>query len=457
MACSNDATAAGIAEPLLHPRERGAVERCLAEEAHRRGLVGGPRQRTGRIVEAVLGLRDPAEHRLGVHDPPRVAVGARMPTASVASRVAVAVSPTISDPNAESSRLPAICHSSSARAVRRQAGRAAREHHVGPSLLDGQEGLVTVHVRDEHLVVQRRRDLAGSVEVRLGEYDVAGRRLEPSGKEKPVAKSRAGDVVGRALRTRAAPAVPSPRTTQVQPNPFAMRTPRSGSCAAHHANATSTLARSARAIARHSGCRSVRTCSSHQSASLGVPLGVRGVGHVGLTGLTQPLGGVRLDAVEQPVAHRTALGALDADQRAVDQPADRVEHGARRDVQRRQHVLGRIQRGARRRSTTTPTGPAGRRGTTARSSTRSRRPAHAVVPGAGWSGRAAARTGHRADGRCRAPTATAPATPRARSPEAARPASGTPPRRPRSASSSSTSCRRISRARRVNSVTSRRA
>ena len=49
------------------------MQGSLAEEPHRRGLVGGSGESAGSVVEAVLGLCDPAEHRLGMHHPPRVA------------------------------------------------------------------------------------------------------------------------------------------------------------------------------------------------------------------------------------------------------------------------------------------------------------------------------------------------------------------------------------------------
>ena len=56
--------------------------------------------------------------------------------------------------------------------------------------------------------------------------------------------------------------------------------------------------------------------------------------------------GVRADAVQQSVADLAAVGAVDADQRPVDEPAHRVQRRRRRHAQRRQHVLDRIQGGA---------------------------------------------------------------------------------------------------------------
>ena len=61
-----------------------------------------------------------------------------------------------------------------------------------------------------------------------------------------------------AAKIRCAPLL-SPRTTQAHPNPLTMPSASSGSCAALQANAASMLARSARAKARYSACRLLRT------------------------------------------------------------------------------------------------------------------------------------------------------------------------------------------------------
>ena len=48
------------------------MQRGLAEEAHPGGFLGGALKCSSSIVEAVLGLGDATEHRLGVHQPPGV-------------------------------------------------------------------------------------------------------------------------------------------------------------------------------------------------------------------------------------------------------------------------------------------------------------------------------------------------------------------------------------------------
>ena len=58
---------------------------------------------------------------------------------------------------------------------------------------------------------------------------------------------------------------------------------------------------------------------------LAEPGRVRTPGDLGRPTLPQPLGAEVPDAVEQPVAHLAAGRDVEADQRAVDQPADHVD------------------------------------------------------------------------------------------------------------------------------------
>ena len=162
---------------------------------------------------------------------------------------------------------------------------------------------------------------------------------------RPLALSRAGVSSVRALRTRAAPAVPSPSTTQVQPNPFAsVRRAAGRSSRTTPARRRRWTARRARPPGTLAAVRCARWRRTSRRARR-TTRRVRGC-QVLLAGLTQPFRGVRPDAVEQPVAHRAVLDAVNADQRAIDQPADRVQHRTGRDTERRQDVLGRIERGA---------------------------------------------------------------------------------------------------------------
>ena len=151
------------------------MEGGLAEEAHRGRLVGGARERAGGVVEPVLGLRDAAEHRSACTSPHESPIGVRRPTASVASRVAVAVSPTISEPNARGSRLAAVSPGQAQRPVRRQGWPLplASTTSGRPCWMD-EERLVPLDV-----CASARRseislgDRAGAVEVVLGEGHVA--------------------------------------------------------------------------------------------------------------------------------------------------------------------------------------------------------------------------------------------------------------------------------------------
>ena len=325
------AAASRVAEPLLHPGQGGPVQRGLAEEAQRRRT---PRRRArARARRRRSGARP---GRCRPASPARAPAPRSRRSGSGCASASVAVA-----------RRGRRCRRASAHRRPRAAGwrRSARpgpsvgtspgwpsprrEHQrrAGPAGWPGTPG-----------AGRRRRRSTSSASVRRR---ASGRRRGPPGRaprrrRTPPASRRAagrcarsraaGSASSRASRTRAAPAVPSPSTTQVQPKPLAMRTPSGGSCAAHQASATSTLARSARAIARHSGwpvAADVLRRTRRPSAAYHAACAARG--RVRLTGLAQPVGGVRPDAVEQPVAHLAVVGAVHADQRPVDQPADGVQ------------------------------------------------------------------------------------------------------------------------------------
>ncbi len=122
------------------------------------------------------------------------------------------------------------------------------------------------------------------------------------------ARSRAGaasPAASSAARSRCAPRL-SPSTIHAQPNPLAIASARSGSCAALQASAASMFARSARAKARCSAWRALRTPAVDAPRRGGEPRGVRVERAVGQPGLGHRLERERADAVEQPVAGRRA-------------------------------------------------------------------------------------------------------------------------------------------------------
>ena len=102
---------------------------------------------------------------------------------------------------------------------------------------------------------------------------------------------------------------------------------------------------------------------------VGEPRGVRGERALGQPGLGHRLERERADAVEQPVAASRVV--VDDHERAAREPADHVDRRRRRHVERVEHGLDRGRAARRRRTWPAPTGRAGRRGTAARSSTRS--------------------------------------------------------------------------------------
>ena len=87
-----------MSRSLLHAGQRPQVERRLPEEAQRHRLLCGTGECVDGVVEAMLRLGDATEHRLGVHQAPRVPDGGQDAQRLGAVRAAVTVSPSISDP-----------------------------------------------------------------------------------------------------------------------------------------------------------------------------------------------------------------------------------------------------------------------------------------------------------------------------------------------------------------------
>ena len=143
-------------------------------------------------------------------------------------------------------------------------------------------------------------------------------------RSRPGAGSAAGGCPRRRARCgrRSAPATPSPSTTHVQPKPFAMRTPSSGSWAAAQARATSMLARSARTVATHSAWPGPRTVAAHRSARFGEPRGVRRRSGV-VAGPTRAAGRARTRGCCRAAGSGPSRPSTTSTvtERAVDQPA----------------------------------------------------------------------------------------------------------------------------------------
>ena len=320
-----------VAEPLLHPRRawRGAGRpgRGNPSPRTRRRPVSSARAASSKRCSAWAMPPSIASACTIAHESP---IGVRMPTASVASRVAVVVSPSMSDPNADEQQAGGGRPRQVQRPVRRQAGRRAREHHVGSALLDGQERLVPVDVGDQHVVGQVTRRSRGH---RRGPPGRAPRRRRtPRATRRaagPCTRSRAGvsavERVADAGGTGGAVAEHDPGPAE----PVRDRTPSGG-----RARRTRPARRRRWPVplARSPGTRAAGRCAraaSHQRAVSAYHWACAAPAASARPDSRSRSAGVGLDAVEQPVAHRTALGALDADQGPVDQPADRVQHRAR--------------------------------------------------------------------------------------------------------------------------------
>ena len=143
-----------------------------------------------------------------------------------------------------------------------------------------------------------------------------------------------------AAAIRSEPSRPSPRSTQAQPKPVAIRRPSAGSWTAVHASAASMLARSSRQIRRCRACSGPRSPAAASVATAASQSACAREGDVVEGGVAEPVERERPDAVEQPVARRATFdGELDRDQRAVGETTDDVGRRLRRHVERRQHVL----------------------------------------------------------------------------------------------------------------------
>ena len=294
--------------------------------------------------------------------------GVRMPTASSASRVAAAVSPTMIDAVRREQqarrRLPLRAQLS---VVARLAAALASTSSGDPAGSPGRPGAGRRPPRARRRRARRRSRAAASRSA-CASVDVAGRRLEPAGQQqrrRPLrggraASARRAPARHRRCRRRAPPR--SSRTRWRCVRRAAGRAPRTRPAPRRCWPARPGRSRGTRAVARRGRWRRTSAAvAAYQPACAAAATSAcpdsrsrsRGIGP---------------DAVEQPVADLPAARRVHADQRPVHQPGDRVEHRGRGDVEGREHVLDRVQRGAARRSTTAPTGHAGRRGRAGRSS-----------------------------------------------------------------------------------------
>ena len=323
------------------------MEGRLADEPEPLRQLGGPGQGGGGVGEAVLGVGDGAEHRLGVHQSPAVLDGGQVPhrlgrRPGGADGVAQHDRPEGAEQEA-GRRLPGQ--------VEPPVGRP-RWRPASSRTSWGRPCWMRRNARCRSASARRRSSPSRSATARAPSRSSwawstlpADASSQPAS-SRPVAWSRGAAwsrAASSALRTRAAPATPSPSTTQVQPNPLAMRRPSAGSWAAAQARAASMLARSARTRARQSGWARPRTVAAHRSAASANQAAWAARGVVDLARHLEAAGGEGADAVEQPVADGAVLGGLDAQHGPVGEPADHVDRRAAGDAERGQDMLGRGQ------------------------------------------------------------------------------------------------------------------
>ena len=207
----------------------------------------------------------------------------------------------------------------------------------------------------------------------------ARRRGRAPGPRRPRRRARPGCAARRGCRrARSTPSRTRWRSSSA----------RSGSCAAHQASAASMLARSARAKARCSAWRALRTPAVDDAAAAANHAACASRRAVGQPGVRHRLERERADAVEQPVAGAAPSSSTITSERLASRPTTSIAADARH-VERLEHGLDGRQRRAAGERRPAPTGRAGRRGTAARSSSRSSPSAPGGAPACGWPGRSA--------------------------------------------------------------------
>ena len=295
-----------VAGLALRPAEAGELVGLGLQEAEPPRGLGGTAGVEDGIVEAVLDPGQLAEHRVAAD----VRATGRRPSAASAA--------PDRERAAARTRSPAEI---AARAAKSQL--AAWSQGRSSPLVERAAAIGQLHARGRTRRDVRRRRRGSSCSAPAGRRRRSRRparsaaamcsrassswsvdaSIHAASRSAP-ARSRLGaasPAASSAARIRCAPRL-SPRTIQAQPNPLTMPSASSGSCAALQARAASMLARSARAKARCSAWRPLRTPCVERAGRRGEPRGVRGEGGLGQPGLGHRLERERADAVEQPVA-----------------------------------------------------------------------------------------------------------------------------------------------------------
>ena len=171
-----------------------------------------------------------------------------------------------------------------------------------------------VDVRDQHIVGQLDGKPSSPVEIGLGEHHVPSRRLQPAGKEEA-----GGLVASRGLMGQRVPypRCPGGAVSEDHPGPAeAVGDAHAelgivGEAPGQREVDVGPLGSRKRQAGRLPIAAYLRVTPG---SGFGVPGGMRGCRDIGLSRLAEPRGGVRPDAVEQPVTHLIALHRVDAEQ-----------------------------------------------------------------------------------------------------------------------------------------------
>ena len=259
-----------VAGLALRPAEAGELVGLRLPEAEPSGRLRGATDVQDGVVEAMLDPGQLAEHRVAADVQPRV-VDRAQPVLDLVAGLDGAHAVTGGDrgPGGEEP-VRGLIPRPVEPVVERVAAIGQLQRLTELAVMRHDVGQVVTAARLQVDVVDRVRQFGGRGDVLAGELEAVGRRFDPGREQQgagAVADRGASPAASSARRSRCAPRL-SPRTIQAQPNPLTIRSASSGSCVSLQARAASRLARSARAKARWSAWRLLRTpCVEAPAAS----------------------------------------------------------------------------------------------------------------------------------------------------------------------------------------------
>ena len=339
------------------------------------------------VVEAMLEPRQLAEHRVAADVQPRVVDGAQPVLDLVAGgggALAVAGRDRGARRRTARSRPGPTGRSSPRRAL---AAVGQLQRLLPLAVVRDDVGEVVVAARLQVGVARPARRRSSMCCAR--ELEVAGRRLDPGREQQRASPARSAGAASPAAASAAEEPLRRRGCRRARSTPSRTRWRCAARAAGRARRSRPARRRCSRARrARRRGARpgGAAHAGGRRAGRGGVPRGVRGERALGQPGLGHRLEREGADAVEQPVARRPRSTITSE---RLGEPADHVDRRRRGHVERLEHRLDRGAAARRRRTWPAPTARAGRRGTAARSSSRSSPAARGGARACGWSGRSA--------------------------------------------------------------------